>query len=164
MGQSKSSDVNIVRRTTEPISFVRANESDRTGRDLTWNHEGRPTFKRPVECENGSPPKAGRFKYDERPWSGNGSNSETSTEQRDTSRRPESGEERPAQQLPKLISLETKLAAALVKEVVESGPFGKVVVFMSTIHNDSPVSVIERAASAAYMRTSFDYTTEGDKT
>uniref|UniRef100_A0A161MQI0 Nf-kappa-b-repressing factor n=1 Tax=Triatoma infestans TaxID=30076 RepID=A0A161MQI0_TRIIF len=50
-----------------------------------------------------------------------------------------------------------------IRKVVESGPFGKVVVFQSALtKEENPISVIERTASAAHMTTSFDFRIESN--
>lgn len=50
-----------------------------------------------------------------------------------------------------------------IRRVIESGPFGKVVVFQSALtKEENPVCIIQRTASAAQMTSSFDFRIENN--
>ncbi|KAK9511433.1 hypothetical protein O3M35_000090 [Rhynocoris fuscipes] len=60
-------------------------------------------------------------------------------------------------------NIERKRNQENIRRVVDSGPFGRVVVFQNVgSKEESPISIIERTASAAHMTTSFDFTPHQD--
>lgn len=220
-GQGQSTNTGTVRRTTEPIAFVRPSEPDRPGAsgsnevvDLT---ESPPNRKRPPDGSsvNGSNPKVSRFYYDDNPsqqfrqqnQNYNNSRNQNYNQQQNQNYNPQHSQNynqqknqnynqqqsqysvhpsyqynsQPNQhygqqqsqrfnqqndqayqnqgqkQQNRMFSFESRRATAVVKDVVESGPFGKVVVFKNARHDDGVINIIERAANAAHMMMSYTY-------
>ncbi|KAF6205939.1 hypothetical protein GE061_020115 [Apolygus lucorum] len=50
-----------------------------------------------------------------------------------------------------------------VRFVVDSGPFGKVVLFQSAVTKESNIAIMERTAAAAQMRLNYNYPTTANK-
>ncbi|XP_014291911.1 NF-kappa-B-repressing factor isoform X2 [Halyomorpha halys] len=157
-GQAKNQNPRF-KGTTGPIAFVKASDPgpSTSKQDVIDLTESPPHRKRPAEGSvNGRNPKVIRSSAQEykqphrptQPWSHDSQHFQPPPQHS----QPWSQEERSNN---RLFSFETKRALNEVKEIVDSGPFGKVVVFKSTVRDEGPVSIIERAASAAHMTTSY---------
>lgn len=187
-----------VRRTTEPIAFVRASEPDRgtasTSQVVVDLTDSPPARKRMGDSSvNGNSAKATKFYHDENPSQNSREQNQRSYQQNHPYNQPQysvqfsqepnehyrqqfnhpqnqrfyqqGNQQRQNQsQQPqnKLYSFEGRRATALVKEVVESGPFGKVVVFRNSQQDDGVINIIERAATAAHMIPNFTFTPNSD--
>lgn len=158
-GQTQNQNTRV-RGTTGPIAFVKASDPgpSTSKQDVIDLTESPPYRKRPPEGPiNGRNPKLMRSnaqQYQSPNWPTQPVHHDSQRFQPPPQQPPQSWSQEDCSNS-KMFSFETKRATNHVRQIVDSGPFGKVVVFKSAVRDEGPVNIIERAASAAHMTTSY---------